>query len=93
MPHLEAVLAPWRHSLGSARWTFGDTLGDATADAIWALAQPAQGVTRTEVRDLFSRFAARRKTAVLFPDRLCVRGRRGPAMTGANGPVVAFSGA
>jgi len=41
MPHLEAVLAPWRHSLGSARWTFGDTLGDATADAIWALAQPA----------------------------------------------------
>lgn len=35
---------------------FGDSLGDPTADDIWALAKdrPA-GVTRTEVRDLFSR--------------------------------------
>ena len=44
------------------------------------------------ILDVFSRFAARRKTAVLFPDPLCGRWRRGPAMTGANGPVAAFSG-
>ncbi len=56
LPHLEAALAVWRYSAESARWIFGDSLGDPTADDIWALAKdrPA-GVTRTEVRDLFSR--------------------------------------
>ena len=56
LPHLEAALAVWRYSAESARWIFGDSLGDPTADDIWALAEdrPA-GVTRTEVRDLFSR--------------------------------------
>jgi Protein of unknown function (DUF3987) len=56
LPHLEAALAVWRYSLDSARWIFGDSLGDPTADEIWTLAKdrPA-GITRTEVRDLFSR--------------------------------------
>ena len=56
IPHLQAALAVWRYSLDSARWIFGDTLGDPTADEIWALAKdrPA-GVTRSQVRDLFSR--------------------------------------
>ncbi len=56
LPHLEAALAVWRYSADSARRNFGDSLGDPTADDIWALAKtrPA-GVTRTEVRDLFSR--------------------------------------
>ncbi len=56
LPHLEAALAVWRYSLDSARWIFGDSLGDPTVDDIWTLAKerPA-GVTRTEVRDLFSR--------------------------------------
>lgn len=56
LPHLEAALAVWRYSADSARWIFGDSLGDPTADEIWTLAKdrPA-GVTRTEVRDLFSR--------------------------------------
>jgi hypothetical protein len=56
LAHLEAALAVWDYSLASARWIFGDTLGDPTADEIWALAKdrPA-GVTRSEVRDLFSR--------------------------------------
>jgi hypothetical protein len=54
--HLEAALAVWRYSLDSARWIFGDTLGDPTADEIWALAKDRpRGVTRSEVRDLFSR--------------------------------------
>lgn len=56
IPHLEAGLAVWRYSLDSARWIFGDSLGDPTADEIWALAKDRpSGVTRTEVRDLFSR--------------------------------------
>ncbi len=56
LAHLEAALAVWRYSLDSARWIFGDTLGDPTADEIWALAKGRpHGVTRSEVRDLFSR--------------------------------------
>ena len=56
LAHLEAALAVWRYSLDSARWIFGDTLGDPTADEIWALAKDRpHGVTRSEVRDLFSR--------------------------------------
>ena len=54
--HLEAALAVWAYAASSARWVFGDSLGDPTADDIWELAKdrPA-GVSRTEVRDLFSR--------------------------------------
>lgn len=56
LAHLEAALAVWAYSHSSARWIFGDSLGDPTADDIWALAKDrADGVTRTEVRDLFSR--------------------------------------
>ncbi|MCA1679656.1 MAG: DUF3987 domain-containing protein [Actinobacteria bacterium] len=56
LPHLQAALAVWRYSADSARWIFGDSLGDPTADDIWALAKTRPtGITRTEVRDLFSR--------------------------------------
>ena len=44
------------------------------------------------ILDVFSRFVARRKTAVLFPDPLCGRRWRRPVMTGAHGPVAALSG-
>ena len=54
--HVEAALAVWAYCDASTGWVFGDSVGDPTADDIWALAKdrPA-GVTRTEVRDLFSR--------------------------------------
>jgi hypothetical protein len=54
--HLDAALAVWTYADQSVRWIFGDSLGDPTADDIWALAKdrPA-GISRTEVRDLFSR--------------------------------------
>ncbi len=60
--HLEAGLAVWRYSTNSARWIFGDSLGDPTADEIWASAKerPA-GLTRTEVSDMFSRNKKRRE--------------------------------
>ena len=44
------------------------------------------------ILDVFSRFVARHKTTVLFPDPLCGRGGRRPVMTGADGSVAAFSG-
>jgi len=56
LAHLEAALGLWAYAVQSARWIFGDSLGDPTADEIWAFARdrPA-GVTRTEVANLFSR--------------------------------------
>jgi hypothetical protein len=56
LPHLDAALALWRYARDSTRWVFGDSLGDPTADDIWALAKDRRhGISRTEVRDLFSR--------------------------------------
>ena len=62
LEHLEAALAVWRYSADSAAWVFGESLGDPTADEIWAAAKerPA-GLTRTEVSDMFSRNKKRRE--------------------------------
>jgi hypothetical protein len=50
------LAALWRSGADTARWIFGESLGDATADEIWTLAKNRPDrVTRTEVRDLFSR--------------------------------------
>ena len=60
--HLEAALAVWRYSADSARWIFGDSLGDPTADEIWAATKErSAGVTRTEVSDMVSRNKKRRE--------------------------------
>ncbi len=60
--HLEAALAVWKYSTESAAWIFGDSLGDPTADEIWAAAKDRPGgVTRTEVSDIFSRNMKRRE--------------------------------
>ena len=62
LEHLEAALAVWRYSAASARWIFGDALGDPTADEIWATAKERPGgLTRTEVSDMFSRNKKRRE--------------------------------
>ena len=54
--HLDAATAIWRYADATARWVFGESLGDPTADEIWSLARNrGKGITRTEVRDLFSR--------------------------------------
>jgi hypothetical protein len=49
--HLEAALALWRYCFDSARYIFGDCLGDSTADAILqALRGAAEtGLTRAEI--------------------------------------------
>jgi hypothetical protein len=56
LQHLEAALAFWAYSAASARWVFGDSIGDPTADDIWTLARDRHdGITRTDVSNLFSR--------------------------------------
>ncbi len=54
--HLRAALALWEYAAASARWVFGDALGDPTADDIHKalLCQP-DGLTRSAIRDLFHR--------------------------------------
>jgi len=54
--HLAAGIEVWRYAMDSARFIFGDTLGDATADQILrALRVAPNGMTRTEIRDHFQR--------------------------------------
>jgi hypothetical protein len=53
--HLDAALAVWTYAKDSARFIFGDALGDATADRILhALRDASDGLTRTEIDRLFS---------------------------------------
>lgn len=52
--HLEAALELWRYAEQSARFIFGDSLGDSDADAILsALRSHTAGMTRSQIRDLF----------------------------------------
>jgi hypothetical protein len=54
--HLSAALAVWRYCEDSARYIFGDALGDPVADAILReLRRRSNGLTRNEIRELFSR--------------------------------------
>lgn len=51
--HLEAALAAWRYCEDSARYIFGDSLGNPDADAILAALceAGAAGLTRTEINE------------------------------------------
>ena len=52
-PHLLAALAVWEYVESSARFIFGDSVGDAIADTILdALRQRPEGLTRTEISKL-----------------------------------------
>jgi hypothetical protein len=55
--HLQAAIAVWEYAEASARYIWGDALGDPIADEILrALRQRGEaGMTRTEIRDLFKR--------------------------------------
>jgi len=56
-PHVEAALALWNYAEESARYIFGDKVGDPIADKIVEALQAKQteGMTRTQIRDLFQR--------------------------------------
>jgi hypothetical protein len=54
--HLNAALAVWQYCFDSARFIFGDSLGDPTADGLLGeLRNHAQGMTRNEIREFFGR--------------------------------------
>ena len=55
--HLIAALEIWRYCEDSARFIFGDALGDATGDEIIRVLRqrPQQGMTRNDIRDHFKR--------------------------------------
>lgn len=54
--HLKAALGLWDYAARSALYIFGDNLGDPIADEIRrALVEHPDGLTRSELRDLFSR--------------------------------------
>jgi hypothetical protein len=54
--HLRAALEVWRYCEDSARFIFGDSLGDPVADELLRLLRAApEGLTRTAVRDQFGR--------------------------------------
>jgi hypothetical protein len=54
--HLRAALDVWRYCEDSARFIFGDALGDITADEIIReLRQHLQGMTRNDIREHFNR--------------------------------------
>lgn len=54
--HLRAALAVWEYCEASARFIFGDALGDPMADEILtALRKTQEGMTRTDLRDYFGR--------------------------------------
>jgi hypothetical protein len=54
--HLRAALAVWDYAENSARWCYGHSIGDPLADELWqAISRRPDGMTRTEIRDHFSR--------------------------------------
>jgi Protein of unknown function (DUF3987)/RepB DNA-primase from phage plasmid len=54
--HLKAALALWKYYEASVLYIFGDSLGDPIADTILAaLRANSDGLTRTQIRDLFGR--------------------------------------
>jgi Protein of unknown function (DUF3987) len=76
LAHVEPALALWRYCERSALLVFGDRLGDPVADAIVdALEQAGDGgLTREEVRDVFSRHRSGAELDVAF-DHLLAAGR------------------
>jgi hypothetical protein len=53
--NLRAALALWRYCEDSARFVFGDALGDPVAEELLlAIRASADGLTRTEIRTRFS---------------------------------------
>ena len=57
--HLLAALAIWRYCEQSARWVFGDAIGDPTADTILGALRRVGELDREDIVNLFGRHANR----------------------------------
>jgi hypothetical protein len=53
--HLKAALALWQYCADSARYIFGDALGDPLTDALLNALRNSGGMSRTGIRDLFNK--------------------------------------
>ena len=53
--HLRAAYALWRYAEDSARYIFGDAIGDAKAEKILAIIRSYGPITRTEIHDKMDR--------------------------------------
>jgi hypothetical protein len=77
--HLRAALALWRFAEASAEYIFGDSTGDKIADVLFRelRSRGASGMTRTEIRNYFSRHKTEREIelslSLLEARRLVVR--------------------
>ncbi len=79
--HLAAALAAWRYAEDSARYLFGESLGDPVADTILeVLRNSPTGLTRTEISNALQRNVASLKMGqalqLLETEGLAVRERR-----------------
>ena len=63
LPHIAAAISLWERAEASARFIFGDALGDTVADGIRDALRLAgtAGLTRTEIRDLFKRHQSKER--------------------------------
>ncbi|MGE5593429.1 MAG: hypothetical protein ACM3X3_07080 [Betaproteobacteria bacterium] len=69
--HLLAALALWEYVEASARFIFGDALGDPVADTILdALKKAPDGLTRTEISALFDRHESSKSITRALTDLL-----------------------
>jgi len=61
--HLETALNVWQYSEDSARYIFGERLDDQTAERILTALREKQenGLTRTEIRELFDKHISKEK--------------------------------
>jgi hypothetical protein len=76
--HLEAALALWDYSERSARFIFGDAMGDPTADEILRFLRESEGwTTRNEITEHFKR----NKSAAEITRALGVLARAGLAVS------------
>jgi hypothetical protein len=57
--YLLAALAVWRYAEQSARWLFGDAVGDPTADTILGALRRGGPLDREDISRLFDRHASR----------------------------------
>jgi hypothetical protein len=70
VPHLLAALAVWQYAEQSAYLIFGDRTGDMVADEILEALTEAgeEGMSRTEIHDLFSRHLKGRALGAILRD-------------------------
>jgi len=61
--HLETALSVWQYSEDSARYIFGERLDDQTAERILTALRESKenGLTRTEIRELFDQHISKEK--------------------------------